>query len=101
MLTVEQAMALQAKPEVVLGMLEAASRMRFSPAISGGAPVAVNVVWLVTSTTVKGRPDYDLYLVRPPRATAPMQGPAAPVKRPAPAPVPAKVPASGGGEMSA
>lgn len=100
-LTAEQALALQARPEVVLGMLDAASRARFHPAISGGSPVAVNVVWLVTSTTVKGRPDYDLYLLRPPRATGPVHGPAAPAKRPAPEPVPAKVPTAGGEEISA
>ena len=63
----QQARALHIKPEVIGAMLEAASRARFEPAQSGGLPVAVNVVWLVTSTTVKGRPDYDLYLVRPPR----------------------------------
>ena len=63
----QQARALHLKPEVIGAMLEAASRARFEPAQLGGLPVAVNVVWLVTSTTVKGRPDYDLYLVRPPR----------------------------------
>ena len=51
----------------MLAMLDAAARARFEPAKSGGAPVAVNVVWLLSRTTVKGRPDYDLYLVRPPR----------------------------------
>lgn len=88
-LAAEQARALQVKPEVVLAMLNAASRARFEPAISGGLPVAVNVVWLVTSTTVKGRDDYDLYLVNPPRISAPMQGPPMPRKRPAPAKSPA------------
>jgi Putative zinc-finger len=82
-LAAEQARALQVKPEVVLAMLNAASRARFEPAISGGLPVAVNVIWLVTSTTVKGREDYDLYLVNPPRTTAPMHGPPLPRKRPA------------------
>ncbi len=91
-LAAEQARVLQVKPEVVLAMLNAASRARFEPAISGGLPVAVNVVWLVTSTTVKGREDYDLYLVNPPRTIAPMQGPPLPRKRPA-AP---KSPAAGG-----
>ena len=62
----EQARALHVKPEVVLAMLEAASRARFERAVRR-APGAVNVVWLVTTTTVKGRPDYDLYLVSPPR----------------------------------
>jgi hypothetical protein len=82
-LAAEQARALQVKPEVVLAMLNAASRARFEPAISGGLPVAVNVIWLVTSTTVKGREDYDLYLVNPPRSNAPMHGPQLPRKRPA------------------
>ncbi len=91
MLVAEQARALQVKPEVVLAMLDAASRARFEPAQSGGLPVAVNVVWLVTSTTVKGRPDYDLYLVSPPRWTVPVQGPSPRVKRQAP---PTKVPAA-------
>ena len=58
----EQARALHVKPEVMLAMVEAASRARFEPASPAASPVAVNVVWLVTSTTVKGRPDYDLYL---------------------------------------
>ncbi len=91
-LVAEQARALQVKPEIVLGMIEAASRARFEPAISGGLPVAVNVVWLVTSTTVKGRPDYDRYLVSPPRSTAPEHGPAAPKKRSTPS---ARVPSAG------
>lgn len=82
----QQARALHIKPEVIDAMLVAASRARFEPALSGGLPVAVNVVWLVTSTTVKGQPDYDLYLVRPPRWTGAggiMMGPGLPIaKRP-------------------
>ena len=85
----QQARALHIKPEVIGAMLDAASRARFEPAQSGGLPVAVNVVWLVTSTTVKGQPDYDLYLVRPPRwsgaagiMTAPAcRSPSAPCRR--------------------
>jgi hypothetical protein len=88
----EQARALHVKPEVVLAMLDAASRARFVPAQSGGLPVAVNVVWLVTSTTVKGLPDYDLYLVSPPRWTAPVSGPSLPRKRTA---APAKATSTG------
>jgi putative zinc finger protein len=83
----QQARALHIKPEVIGAMLEAASRARFEPAQLGGLPVAVNVVWLVTSTTVKGQPDYDLYLVRPPRwnGAAGVVGPGLPVaKRPVP-----------------
>jgi hypothetical protein len=74
----EQVRALQVKPDVVLAMIEAASRARFAPSQAGAAG-GVNVVWLVTSTTVKGRPDYDLYLVSPPRPV--MLGP---VQRPKP-----------------
>ena len=86
----EQVRALQVKPDVVLAMIEAASRARFAPS-QAGAPGGVNVVWLVTSTTVKGRPDYDLYLVSPPRPVK-----LGPVPRPKPAPSPsAKVPTAG------
>ena len=92
MLVAEQARALQVKPEVLMTMLDLASRARFEPAISGGLPVAVNVVWLVTSTTVKGRPDYDRYLVNPPRLADPANGPLPSAKR---SHVPAKVPAAG------
>ena len=91
-LVAEQARALRVKPEVVMTMLELASRARFEPAISGGLPVAVNVVWLVTSTTVKGRPDYDRYLVNPPRFADPVNGPSPSAKQ---TPAPAKVPAAG------
>ena len=82
----EQARALHARPEVVLAMIEAASRARFSPTQAGAYPGGVNVVWLVTSTTVKGRPDYDLYLLSPPRGTKPVLGPPAPPKPAEPAP---------------
>jgi hypothetical protein len=83
----EQARELRVKPEVVLAMLDAASQARFEPAKAGGAPVAVSMVWLLSTTTVKGRPDYDLYLLRPPR-WATQSGPSAPVKvRPVEAPV--------------
>ena len=68
----EQARALQVQPDEVLAMMAAASRARFSTSQIGGAfPGGVNVVWFVTSTTVKGAPDYDLYLVSPPRLAAP------------------------------
>ncbi len=67
----EQARALPVKPEVVLAMLDAASRARFEPSQIVGYPNAVNVVWLMTTTRVKGQPDYDLYLLNPPQRTAP------------------------------
>jgi predicted anti-sigma-YlaC factor YlaD len=78
----EQARTYQVKPEVLLAMLEAASRARFVPAQAGGEAVAVNVVWLVTSTTVKGLPDYDLYLVSPPGTPAVVNGPVPAAKPP-------------------
>jgi hypothetical protein len=93
-LVAEQARALHVKPEVVLAMLDAAAQARFEPAKkAGGAPIAVSMVWLLSSTTVKGLPDYDMYLLRPPAHALPATGPIAPVKpRPAPAPpAPTKV----------
>jgi hypothetical protein len=87
----EQARALHVKPEVLLSMLNAASRTRFEPAMAGGAPVAVSLVWLVSTTTVKGRPDYDLYLLKPPVRNFPASGPSAPPKpRHVVTPAPAK-----------
>jgi hypothetical protein len=74
------------KPEVVLAMIDAASRARFLPMQSSAYPGGVNVVWLVTSTTVKGAPDYDLYLLAPPRLAKPVFGPPT---APKPAPTPA------------
>jgi hypothetical protein len=81
----EQARVLRVKPEVVLAMIDAASRARFSPAQTSAFPGGMNVVWLVTSTTVKGLPDYDLYLLAPPRLAAPAFGPQ---KAPKPATAP-------------
>ena len=40
----------------VMAIVEALSRGRLEPALSGGSPVAVNLVWLVAHTTVKGKP---------------------------------------------
>jgi hypothetical protein len=71
----EQARALHVKPEVVVAMIEAASRAKFSPTQAGAYAGGMNVVWLVTSTTVKGLPDYDLYLLSPPRVPKPALGP--------------------------
>ena len=83
----EQARTLHVKPEVVLAMIDAASRARFSPKQANAAG-GINVVWLVTSTTVKGRPDYDLYLLSPPRLSKPVLGPPAPPKVAEPTPAP-------------
>lgn len=41
--------------QVILDLLDAASRARFEPAQAGGSPVAVNMVWLLAHTTVRGR----------------------------------------------
>jgi Putative zinc-finger len=76
----EEARAMRVKPDAVLAMIQAASRARFSPSPTSAFAGGVNVVWLVTSTTVKGRADYDLYLVSPPRLSSPVFGPPAPVK---------------------
>lgn len=81
----EGARAVRVKPDAVLAIIEAASRARFSPSETPTFAGGVNVVWLVTSTTVKGRADYDLYLVSPPRLASPVLGPPTPVKPP-PAP---------------
>lgn len=78
LLAAEQAQALHVKPEVVLAMLEAASRARFVPAQAGGEPIAVSMVWLVEMTTVKGQNDYDLFLVSPPRWIEPRAFPELP-----------------------
>jgi hypothetical protein len=86
----EQARVLRMKPEAVLAMIEAASRARFLPSQIGPFPGGVNVVWLVTSTTVKGLKDHDLYLLSPPRLAAPVAAfgpePAKPVAAPKPIP---------------
>lgn len=84
----KQAWALRVKPEVVFAMLDTAARARFEPAKAGGAPVAVSMVWLLSTTTVKGDPDYDMYLLRPPVRSITVSGPLAPSKpRPVAAPV--------------
>jgi hypothetical protein len=41
--------------QTVVELVEALSRGRLEPAQFGGAPVAVNLVWLVAHTTVKGK----------------------------------------------
>jgi hypothetical protein len=67
----ETASQLNVHPGMVLAMMEAASRARFSRAQLTAFPGGVNVVWFVTSTTVKGAANYDLYLVSPPRLATP------------------------------
>jgi hypothetical protein len=77
MLAAEQARALKVKPEVVLAMLDAASRAQFEPARAGGAPIAVSMIWLLAHTTVVGREaDVDrLMRPLPPGPEARHQGP--------------------------
>lgn len=40
---------------LVLGLMDAINKARFEPARFAGEPVAVNMVWLFTHTTVRGR----------------------------------------------
>lgn len=81
--------AMRVKPEVVLAMLTEASQAQFEPALArGGRPIAVNMVWILTSTTVKGRHDDQMVVVRP-RWRAPRIEPATvptPAAQPAPTP---------------
>ena len=65
MLAAEQARALKVKPEVVLAMIDAASRAQFEPARAGGAPIAVSMVWLLAHTTVVGSAADVEQLMRP------------------------------------
>ena len=97
----EQVGALRVKPEVVLAMIDAAANARFEPAKAGGAPVAVSMVWLLSTTTVKGRPDYDLYLVRPPRLLPATGGPYAPTAKVKPVSPPVKTAPTGDGGLYA
>lgn len=41
--------------ELVMGLMNAINKARFEPARFAGEPVAVNLVWLFTHTTVRGR----------------------------------------------
>ena len=40
--------------EVMLSLLDAAAAVRFEPASFAGLPVAVNMIWLLAHTTVRG-----------------------------------------------
>ena len=52
---------------------DAVSNSRFAPAQSGGSPVAVNMVWLLARTTVKGSPrPFDFDEFRPRSRTRPV-----------------------------
>jgi hypothetical protein len=49
----------------LLELLDTVSQTRFEPARSGGAPVAVNVVWLMAHTTVVGKEGIELIHLAP------------------------------------
>jgi hypothetical protein len=50
---------------VVENLMDAISRARFEPAQKAGLPVAVNMVWLVAHTTVRGDKHHALEPVAP------------------------------------
>ena len=64
-------------------MLNEAYRMQFAPATDRGDAVAVSVVWLVASTTVKGRHDEDMQLLRQALRLRTTPAPIAPLPIPA------------------
>lgn len=67
----------------VTALLDAVARSRFAPAQRGDAPVAVNVVWLLARTTVKGKPlPLDFEIRTPWRPDEPEVLPAAPESKP-------------------
>jgi anti-sigma factor RsiW len=80
-LAAEQARVLGVRPEVVLAMLEAASRAQFVPAESRGTPGAVSMVFVLAQTPARGsRADYEL--VRVPNSRSPTARPAGPARTP-------------------
>jgi hypothetical protein len=68
-LAAEQGRELGVTPEVVLAMLEAASRAQFSSTETRGAPVAVSMVWVLSPTAGRGKLDYELLRVPTERGT--------------------------------
>jgi hypothetical protein len=54
----------RSKDRSVNAMLNEAYRVQFAPAQARGDAVAVSMVWLVASTTVKGRPDINMEALR-------------------------------------
>jgi hypothetical protein len=67
----------------VNAMLNEAYRMKFAPATARGDAVAVSMVWLVASTTVKGRHDVDVQLLRQALRLRNTPAPIAPLPLPA------------------
>lgn len=73
--------ALPVEDRELLELLGAASQARFEPARAGGAPVAVNLVWLVAHTTVRGKGNdaWPVLHTPRPRVVPPVLPPALPV----------------------
>lgn len=92
MLDADQAHRLKVKREVIDALIEAASRAEFEPARTGGAPVAVNLVWLLAHTTVVGSPDDVERLMRPVAPATSNVGPRVPVTARVRKPVPLALP---------
>jgi hypothetical protein len=99
MLAEDRARLAKVRPDVLLAMIDAVSRAQFEPAQAGGSPVAVNMVWLLTSMTVKGEPGDFLMLRRPIAPRLPLMGPAE--KAPSPAAKPSTDSASASQTTSA
>jgi hypothetical protein len=79
LLTAERTLKVKVRPEILLAMLQAASQVEFEPAKGAtGAPVAVSMIWLLASTTVKGQAIDDVVLVRRPVASLLEPGPSEP-----------------------
>ena len=64
-------------------MLNEAYRMKFAPATARGDAVAVSMVWLVANTTVKGRHDVDMQVLRQALRLRTTPAPIAPLPIPA------------------
>jgi len=79
----------------VNAMLNEAYRMKFAPATARGDAVAVSMVWLVANTTVKGRHDVDIQVLRQALRLQTTPAPIAPLPIPpdaVPAPKPQAAP---------
>jgi hypothetical protein len=78
---VDNPVQLKVKPADLMIVLNAASRATFEPAqVRGGNAVAVSMVWVLASTTVKGRPDDSWFLRRPVAPRIPLPGPPPPAR---------------------
>lgn len=76
------------KRGAVNAMLNGAYRVQFAPALARGDAVAVSMVWLVASTTVKGRPDENMQALRQALRSRTTPQPIGPLPVPAEAGVP-------------